>query len=234
MSTCYIEKEQVDHIRLTNDTGAALVQYELTVIGGLVVVADEAIAAAAVGSFHVEENINLQIDAADGVSGEVTFGTANANVYWKPSTGEWSDTATESYYKIGTVVTVKDSNGIVLIMKNRDAVLLDEVIAPGEFGFIQYAVDVDRTTLVEVDFGFNFTVIDCFVECRAASGSGTILVSDSSSGAISSALVCAVDTTIGRTTIIDVANAVITDGTLEFIANGAADRGIVSILVKGA
>lgn len=116
MATAYIQKESVDHINLVNGTGAALAQYEFTVLGGRSVIADEAIASAARGSFHAEDKLQVQIDATnDGVTGELTFGTANADVFWKPSTGEWSDTSTATYYKIGTVNTVKNSNGIVLV-----------------------------------------------------------------------------------------------------------------------
>lgn len=120
--TVYIQKEKVDHINLINDTGAALVQFEFTVIGGLCLVADEAIANGARGSFHVEENIQLQISGF--VTGELTFGTANADVFFKPSTGEFSDTSTATYYKVGIVKEVKDSNGVVIMVKQRDAVLI--------------------------------------------------------------------------------------------------------------
>jgi hypothetical protein len=122
MATVYIQKEEVDHINLINDTGADLSQYELTVIGGLVVIADEAIANGARGSFHCEENLLIQID--DFVSGEDTFGTADAAVYWKPTTGEFSDTSTSTYYKVGIVHTVKNSNSIVWVTLNRETELV--------------------------------------------------------------------------------------------------------------
>lgn len=231
MSTVYIQKEIVDHINLINDTGADLVQYEFTVIGGLCLVADEAIASAAKGSFHVEENLLMQI--ADFVASEDTFATPNAPVFWDPISGNFSDTATAGYYRVGIVHTVKDAGGIVWMTKARDAVLLDQVVPAGEFGFIQYDVDADATTGLTNDFGFNFTVVDTFVECRAASGSGTITVGDSTPNSISSAMVCAVDTTIGRTTVVDDAYATVADGILTFTANGATDRGLVTLLVKG-
>lgn len=120
MGTVYIQKERVDHAVLTNDTGAALVQYQLTVIGGIVCIADEAIDDGAEGSFHIEENLVLQID--EFVAGEDTFATENADVFWKPSTGEFSDTSTAGYIKVGIVKTVKNSNGVVLILKARDGV----------------------------------------------------------------------------------------------------------------
>ena len=124
-ATVYIQKEDVDHLNLINDTGADLAQYEFTVIGGLCLVADEAIVSAARGSFHVEGDLVLQFDATnDGVAGELTFATADADVFWKPSTGEFSDTSTATYYKVGIVHTVKNANGIVLMVKAHDAVLI--------------------------------------------------------------------------------------------------------------
>jgi len=122
MSTVYIQKESVNHVMLKNDTGADLAQYEFTVIGGLACVADNAITDGAVGSFHVEDGLCLQADTF--VSGQLTFGTENADVFWKPSTGEFSDTSTTTYYKVGIVKEVKDSNGVILFVKQRHAELI--------------------------------------------------------------------------------------------------------------
>lgn len=69
-------------------------------------------------------------------------------------------------------------------------------------------------------------VLDAFAICTAANASGTITVRKSSS-AITSAIVCAVDTTVSRTTAINDANYSFAAGdTMSFITNGAADRGI--------
>ncbi len=122
MSTVFIQKEQVTHLNLINDTSADLEQYEFTVIGGLCLVADEDILDGARGSFHVEENIQLQVDTF--VAAEDTFATANADVFWKPSTGEFSDTSTATYYKVGIVKEVKNANGVIRFVKQRDAVLI--------------------------------------------------------------------------------------------------------------
>jgi hypothetical protein len=122
MSTVYIQKERVDHVVLNNDTGAALEQYEFTVIGGLAGVADEDIASAAEGSLHVEEGLILQ--AEDFVAAEDTFATVNQDVFWKPTTGEFSDTSTIGYYKVGILKTIKNSNGVILFVKQRHAELI--------------------------------------------------------------------------------------------------------------
>lgn len=234
MSTVYIQKESVDHIVLNNDTGSDLVQYEFVVIGGLSLVADEAIVAGETGSFHVENGLILQIE--DFVATEDTFATVNASVYWDPATGDFSDTATEGYYKVGIVKTVKDGNGMVVMTKNREAVSLIIVIGPGETDWIEFDVDADATTALENDFGFNFNILDAFVHSTASNASATIKLQDSSDNDISDAIVAAVVLTITRAGTIDgVTNDYnqITDGKVRFIANGAADRGIVRMLVEG-
>lgn len=119
MATVYIQKEGLDHVNLINDTGADLAQYEFAVVGGLCLVADEAIVDGARGSFHIAGDMVSQIDTF--VSGELTFATANAPVYFKEATGEFSDTSTVGYQKVGIVHTVKNSNGVVLVLFDRNA-----------------------------------------------------------------------------------------------------------------
>lgn len=151
MGIVYIQKEQVDHINLINDTGSALSQYELTVIGGKVCIADEAILDSARGSFHNEDKLLVQIDATnDGVAGELTFGTANADVFWKSSTGEFSDTSTDGYYKIGTVNTVKDSGGIVLVnlMENAELISTQTATNTAAIGTLASLTTTEKGSLV--------------------------------------------------------------------------------------
>jgi hypothetical protein len=130
MATVYIQSESNDHLRLNNNTGSAIAQYEFAVIGNIACVADEAVANGSVGSFHAEDGLVLQIDATnDGVAGELAFGTVNQDVFWKPSTGEFSDTSTATYYKIGILKTVKDSNGIIEVVLNKQVFLVSTLSA---------------------------------------------------------------------------------------------------------
>lgn len=231
------ETEKNGTIRFLNGTGSVINDRTFIVDSSgkwSGVVMGGPVADGAYGDLQVYEGMHCQVD--DLVTSEDTFATVGQNVYYKASTGEWSDTWTVGYYLIGKLYTAKDAAGVIVFEKHRYAEIQVEagtIVKPGEIGWIYYEVDADRTTPVEIDFGFNFTVLDCFVECRAASGSGTITVSDSTPNAISSAMVCAVDTTIGRTTIIDDAYATVSDGSLQFSANGAADRGMVRLLVEG-
>ena len=51
-----------DHVRIKNETGADIDQYQFAIVGPYAAVADEDIADDAVGSFHVEEGIQIQTD----------------------------------------------------------------------------------------------------------------------------------------------------------------------------
>ena len=119
-ATVYIEMEEKnDHIRFVNDTGAGVVQYELSIVGPYVGVADAIIASAAVGSWHVEEGIILQVAETEMKTGELTFATPGQEVYFDATTLEFSDTETAGYYLVGYLNTAKDSNGTIRFEKLR-------------------------------------------------------------------------------------------------------------------
>jgi hypothetical protein len=121
MATVINNRPAAPNVILNNDTGTALVQYELTVIGNLVVIADEAIANGAEGSFYNVEGATIQI--SDFVVGEDTFATENAVVYFDPATGDFSDTDTLTYYPIGIVKTIKNANSVVEVLIQRETEL---------------------------------------------------------------------------------------------------------------
>jgi len=121
MATVYIEKEKCDHVRIANDTGAELAQYEFAVVGPFAAVADEVIANAAVGSFHVEEGI--QVQASNLTDTELTFDTSGQAVYLDGD-GNFSDTETEGHYLVGYLLQVKNSNGVIVFEKTRYATVV--------------------------------------------------------------------------------------------------------------
>jgi hypothetical protein len=116
-NTVYIQKENVDHIVITNDTGADMNQYDFDIVGGWCAVADAAIASTAAGSYHVEEGIQLQ--TTDLETGADTFGTDNQAVYFNATTKEFSDTLTDNYYHVGYLIKTKDSGGMIVFEKFR-------------------------------------------------------------------------------------------------------------------
>ena len=121
MATVFIEKELCTHVRIANDTGAALLQYELAVVGPFAGVADEVIAIDAVGSFHVEEGI--QVQASNLTDDEDTFATSGQAVYLDAS-GDFSDTSTEGYYLVGYLLVAKNSDGVIVFEKTRYATVV--------------------------------------------------------------------------------------------------------------
>ena len=120
--TVYIEKELCTHVRIANDSGADLVQYEFAVVGPYAAVADDIIVADAVGSIHVEEGI--QVQTTDLHATQNTFATIGQKVYWDTASGTFSDTSTAAYYLVGHLITVKDTNDMILFEKERYAVVV--------------------------------------------------------------------------------------------------------------
>lgn len=124
MGSVFIEHLDDKNPRLVNTTGADIAQYQLVVMGGLTLIANEAILDGATGSFQAIDGSIVHIGTADLTTGELTFGTANADVFWDPATGKFSDTSTEDYYKIGTVVDVKNAAGKVGVRIKLNADLI--------------------------------------------------------------------------------------------------------------
>ena len=104
--------------RLTNSLGAVIAQNDFVVIGGVSGVAKEALADAAVGAFDVSQGLVVQ--ASGFVTGEDTFATANQRVYFKASTGEFSDTKTIGYNDVGQLKLVK-AGGVIEFLKDYNA-----------------------------------------------------------------------------------------------------------------
>jgi len=121
MATVYIEKEKCDHVRIANDTGAELAQYEFAVVGPFAAVADDVIANAAVGSFHVEEGI--QVQASNLTETEDTFATSGQAVYLDGD-GNFSDTSTATYHLVGYLLVAKNANGVIVFEKTRYATVV--------------------------------------------------------------------------------------------------------------
>jgi len=99
MATIYVEKDKAEAFRLVNTSGADLAINQFTVLGGRCLKACSAIVSTATGGF--EDLRDKVFRASTFVSGEATFAAGNAAVYWKPSTGEFSNTSTATYYLVG-------------------------------------------------------------------------------------------------------------------------------------
>lgn len=234
------ETEQNGTIRFLNGSGAVINDRTFIVDSSgkwSGVVMGGPIANGAYGDIKVYEGVHLQVD--DLVAGEATFATVGQPVYYKASTGEFSDTWTAGYYLVGKLFIAKDAAGVIVFEKYRYPelqVAAATIIKPGEVGWIKYSVAADATTALSNDFGFNFNIINAFVVSDASNAAATIQLLDSGDNAISDAMIAAVATTIVNAATIDgVTNNYneIADGIVKFIANGAADRGTVWMLVEG-
>ena len=122
MANIFIEKVAREHVVLVNGTGAALALFDFTVIAPYCAVADEVIASTASGSFFVEGG--LEVQATELVTGELTFETLGAAVYFDTTTKKFSDTSTAGYYLVGYVTSVKDSAGVIKFEKLRFATVV--------------------------------------------------------------------------------------------------------------
>jgi len=94
------------------------------------------------------------------------------------------------------------------------------------------SVEADATGEKAVNVPFACEIMDVIVQARATSGSGTLTLK-AGANAITDAIVCAVDTTITRAGTIDDAYSTLASGaTVTVNANGANDRGYMTIVVR--
>jgi len=251
MATVFIEKERCDHVRIANDTGAELAQYEFAVVGPFAAVADEVIANAAVGSFHVEEGI--QVQASNLTDTEDTFATSGQAVYWDGD-GNFSDTLTEGYYLVGHLLTVKDSDGVILFEKERYAVVvpasLVDIQAEVTAGALNAVHVVDAVIDADASAGIAFDpvadlgmvdgdiITDVMVIATATEASCVLTLSHDGGNAITDGISCVAANAIVRAESLDQAEvsvAAATDLKVTASAGTAANaRGIVRISYRRA
>ncbi len=95
---------------------------------------------------------------------------------------------------------------------------------------IRYAVTADATGALSITVPYNMIIMDVWVECTTANASGTLTLRKATT-AITDAMICAVDKVVVRAgTIDDAQSTILTTDSINVISNGAADRGIITIL----
>ena len=93
-------------------------------------------------------------------------------------------------------------------------------------------VDSDATGGAAIVIPFACEILDIIVECTAANADGTFTVK-AGANAISDAIVCAVDKTMVRAgTIDDTYSTLAAAATVTAVANGAADEGKITLVVR--
>jgi hypothetical protein len=226
----YVESINRDHIRVVNASGGSITQGDLVIVSGRWVgIADMTFANGAEGTIHVEEGILIQTMRL--LSGTSTFATLGQTVWFKPSTKEFSDEPLAGFYPVGALAKVKDADGMIKFEKFRYTEIWN-TSGNVETEILEFPITADATGTLSTDFGFSFTIIDAWVQCTTANASGTATVKNNAGTAISNAMIMAVDHTIVHAGTIDEDVSAITDGIVKVTTNGAADRGIVRLLVK--
>lgn len=99
---------------------------------------------------------------------------------------------------------------------------------------LTYSVSADATggLTVVASMPFAAEVVDVIAQCTSANSSGTLTLRKATT-AISSAIVCAVEGVLSRTTTIAVASYQLAKGdSLTVVSNGAGDRGKMTVILK--
>lgn len=116
---------------------------------------------------------------------------------------------------------------------NQELSLGDKLYDISNYGLVAVRLAVTaaaNVTAATVTIPVRMRIVDVIVQCTATSGSGTLTLRTGTT-AISDAIVCAVNHTMGRAGTLDDAQVAIAAGaTLNAIANGANDRGVVYII----
>lgn len=95
---------------------------------------------------------------------------------------------------------------------------------------IEVPVTADATGGLTVTVPYDLKIFEVIVQCTSANASGTLTLRNGTT-AITDAIVCAVDKVIVRAGTLDDAETTITTSeSINVIANGAADRGIMYIV----
>lgn len=99
-------------------------------------------------------------------------------------------------------------------------------------GEIHAEITADATGGQAIVIPYACEIVDVIVQARAASAGGTALLKKGAT-AISDAIIMAVDKVIDRAgTIDDAQSSLLPSDTLTVTTNGAADRGLVTVLVR--
>lgn len=122
--------------------------------------------------------------------------------------------------RLGTYM--KEAFSRTLALESSAMQIIEIPITASATGAPSFVLDADNAV----------RIVDAFTRCTGASASGTLTIQDSNGVAISNAMTCAVDKAISHATSLDPSKAEIpAGGTIKVVANGASDRGVVTLIV---
>jgi len=220
----FVEKIEQGVYRVLNNTGATIDQYDYVLIHGLLGVAYQEALDGAYFNLLVSDEIEVQAD--DLVTGALTFGTIYQTVYFNQALGQFSDLPGYGI-AVGILSKIKDSNGVIKFFN-----LVKVMPLSGETSIIELEIAEDATGGITFPLGYDYKILDAALFCTAASGSGTLTISDGTDD-ISDAMICAVlDTRTAVETIDETFSTITGVKVLTLTTNGAADRCRVLLTVK--
>ncbi len=123
----FVDKASAKHLRLVNKLAtnpSDLKQGDFTVVAGYAAIADEDVVQDAVGSFNVEGGILVQSAKLHTTATKNDFSTVGQDVFWHMGTQTFSAVSATGNWKVGSIVEVKDANGVIIFDKLRRAVLV--------------------------------------------------------------------------------------------------------------
>lgn len=219
----YIEKIENQIYRVLNNTGATINQGDYVLLHGFFGVALQEAANNIYFDLRVDDEMEVQ--ANDLVTGKDTFGTIYQTVYFNNTSKEFSDTSGFGY-PVGKLSRVKDSDGSIRFFNLVKNIPLDDEIA------IDLNVDEDASAGLQFDLGFNGTVKAVRAISTLSNTSATAILENSAGTAITNAIdIDTLDAFFWATSII-AATRVITDGILQVDTAAAADRCLITVIIK--
>lgn len=212
----------VDLRKITNSSGAAYIHMQLVYEDGFFgeVREFDGIADSETGYINIFPKRKIsttQIDLAD------TF-VLGSPLYFDPVTELLEDADAVGAYKVGFVTKV--NNGVCVEFQPFAQDGRAESVEMTTFD-----VDADATGSLDITgiIPEGATIIDVLVECTTANSAGTLqLREETGDAAITDAIICAVDNVIERAASISIST--VGSNGLEIISNGAADRGLMTIV----
>jgi hypothetical protein len=212
----------IDLIKITNSSGVAYVHLQLVYEDGYFgeVREFDGIANGATGYINIYSKRRItttQIDTGD------TF-VLDDPLYFNPTTKKLEVDYALTSILAGKVTKINNGVSVEFMPHKQNNI-------PESVEMSTYDVDADATGSIDITglVPEGATILDVFIECTAASGSGTLqLREETGDAAITDAMICAVDNVVVRVTTLSI--SVVGSNGLEIITNGAADRGLITIV----
>jgi len=224
------EESEVDinQVKVTNNLGRTISHLELVALDGYFgeVVEFDDIADGATGLLNIDSNRKIsttQINITDtfvvnGIVWLVSQGTLATDVL--------RDAYVADAVPVGRCTKVNNGTSVEFMPFAQRTGGVNDIKAS------VYEIDSDASSAIVLTglVPLGAKIVDVMVECKAAKTSGVVTLKSNAGTplAITSAMICAVDNALARTTLLT--NDIVDANGLQIIAGSATERGIVTIL----